>query len=173
MIVGSSGAPVGPDQAGYAPASVGPFPQGTTTAAEYPVAGYPATGFGQLIPGFSRPLPPVGARDVEHYATRQVIAYPGTPSPMFAAIVGAPLEVFSFRYGNPYSPVNEYDTPGRVNDPYAYLNLQWQAPLETFGMEGTVHAAYMDATAAAEMITPQNLSAPTQAYSGQQGYGLP
>lgn len=175
MIIGSSGAPVGPDQVEPRPVFAGPFPQGTTDAAENPLAGFqsPALVFGQHPAGFSHPLPPVGARDIEHYTTRQVVSYPGTPSPMFAATVGAPLEVFSFRYGNPYSPVNEYDNPGRVNDPYAYLNLQWQAPLETFGMEGTVHAAYMDATAPGELITPQNLSAPTQAYSGQQGYGLP
>lgn len=125
------------------------------------------------VPNFSTPVPPVGARDIEHYATRQIVSYPGTPSPMFAATVGAPLEQFIFKYSNPYSPVTEYDTPGRVNDPYAYLNLQWQVPIETFAMEGTVHAAYMDVTSGAEMIASQNLSAPTQAYSGQQGYGLP
>lgn len=176
MITGSSGAPIGPDQAPIGPVEFGPsFPQGTTSAAEAPFAGFerPQLMFPQPIPGFSRPLPPLGASDVARYMGQQIVAYPGTPSPMYAAIVGAPLELFSFRYGNPYSPVNEYDTPGRVNDPYAYLNLQWQAPIETFLLEGTTHAAYMDATSGAEMITPQNLSAPTQAFSGQQGYGLP
>lgn len=124
------------------------------------------------VPRYDTPVPAASA-DMGKFVQAQIVAYPGTPSPMFAATVAAPLETFLFKYGNPYSPVNEYDHSGRVTDIYAYDNIQWQAPLETFAMDGTVHAAYMDATVGAEMITPQNLSAPTQAYSGQQGYGLP
>lgn len=127
------------------------------------------------MPGFTNPVPPVTrpAGGIEAYTATQVIAYPGTPSPMYAAIVGAPQEVFSLKYSWPLSEVNDYPEEGRVLDIYAYDNVQWQAPIESFLLHGTVHAAYADATAGAEMITPQNLSAPSQAYSGQQGYGLP
>lgn len=125
------------------------------------------------IPNYDAPVPMSATRDIGQYVQTQMVSYPGTPSPMYAAIVAAPLELFRFKYGSPYSPVNEYDEAGRTSDIYAYDNVQWQAPLETFSLYGTVHAAYADATVGSEMITPQNLSAPTQAYSGQQGYGLP
>lgn len=168
--VGTSAAP-SPDLGAYALAG--------SVAASGREAGFssPVLAFGELVPGFSRPVPLAAARDIEAYTAQQIVAYPGTPSPMYAAIVGAPLEVFSFRYGNPYSPVNDYDESraGRVNDPFAYLNVQWQAPLETFAgaQSGALHAQYRDATAPANLIANQNLSAPGQAYSNQQGYGMP
>lgn len=152
---------------------------GSEAAGLHMEAGFsqPVLMFGQLIPGFSHPVPLAAVHDIEAYAARQIVSYPGTPSPMYAAVVGAPLELFSFKYGNPYSPVNNYDEmrSGRVNDPYAYLNIQWQAPLETFAgaSSGPLHASYEDATAGSNLIASQNLSAPTQAYNNQAGYGLP
>ncbi len=148
-------------------------------AAMSPLVGFrePVLMFGQPSPNFSHPVPLAAAPDIAAFAARQIVSYPGTPSPMYAAALGAPLEVFSFKYGNPYSPVNDYDESraGRVNDPYAYLNIQWQAPQETFAgaHSGPLHAAYQDATAPANLIASQNLSAPTQAYTNQAGYGLP
>src|SRR5690348_13689558 len=91
---------------------------------------------GFRVPNYDAPIPSAATRDMTDYLTSQVISYPGTPSPMYARTVGAPLEVFIFKYGSPYSPVNEYDEAGRISDIYAYDNIQWQAPLETFSLYG-------------------------------------
>lgn len=120
---------------------------------------------------FTAPIP---SGDIQAFAGAQVVSYPGTPSPMFAHCVGAPLEVFRLKYGWPLSEVNEYPELGRMLDPYAYDNTQWQAPIEALALHGIAHAAYADATAPSDVpIAAQNLSAPTQAYNNQQGYGLP
>jgi hypothetical protein len=126
------------------------------------------------MPGFSSPVPLAAGQDMTDFLTSQIISYPGTPSPMFAHTVGAPIELFSLSPDFPLNQVEDYPDLGRVLDIYAYDNVQWQAPLESFLLHGTVHAAYADATATSEVsIAPQNLSAPTQAYGNQQGYGLP
>ena len=85
------------------------------------------------VPRYDAPVPPASA-DMGKFVQANIISYPGTPSPMFAYTVAAPLETFVFKYGNPYSPVNDYPEAGRVLDIYAYDNVQWQAPLETFSL---------------------------------------